>query len=149
MYNIPAVADKEEQLKHTELLDLEVCEEQCDAQDQYPCEESLFQLCVIEMADNGWNIPSNGVDAVTLYILLRRQIKTFVWKKILLSHHADYILYLKIILWSFNGNTFETNNDTTIYVTGKQLDVFQKEGPNVLEQINVEFIHVSIMYVHV
>lgn len=78
MYNIPAVADKEEQLKHTELLDLEVCEEQCDAQDQYPCEESLFQLCVIEMADNGWNIPSNGVDAVTLYILLRRQIKTFV-----------------------------------------------------------------------
>ncbi len=56
------VANGEEQLKQTEVIDVEVCEEQCTEHDRYPCNESLFQLCIVEMDDNGWNIPLDGVD---------------------------------------------------------------------------------------
>ncbi len=72
------VANGEEQLKQTEVIDVEVCEEQCTEHDRYPCNESLFQLCIVEMDDNGWNIPLDGLDAASLYILLRNQIRPFI-----------------------------------------------------------------------
>ncbi|KAF3859970.1 hypothetical protein F7725_000225, partial [Dissostichus mawsoni] len=51
-----------------------VCKEECTPKGQYPCDETVFKLCVLLMGVNGWSSPVDAYSAVELYSLLRNEI---------------------------------------------------------------------------
>ena len=51
-----------------------VCKEECTPKGQYPCDETVFELCVLLMGVNGWSSPVDAYSAVELYSLLRNEI---------------------------------------------------------------------------
>ncbi|KAL3857639.1 hypothetical protein ACJMK2_012286 [Sinanodonta woodiana] len=58
-------------------LDIEVCEEECQAKNDLPCDEDLYELCLILMDENDWNQPEDPYEAVNLYQELRSCIKNY------------------------------------------------------------------------
>ncbi|KAL3873521.1 hypothetical protein ACJMK2_036627 [Sinanodonta woodiana] len=56
-------------------LDIEVCEEECQAKNDLLCDQDLYELCLILMDENDWNQPEDPYKAVNLYQELRSCIK--------------------------------------------------------------------------
>lgn len=51
-----------------------VCKEECTPKGQYPCDETVFELCILLMDENGWDAPLDAYAAAELYSLLRNEI---------------------------------------------------------------------------
>ncbi|XP_034530357.1 uncharacterized protein LOC117805873 [Notolabrus celidotus] len=71
MYTVPQAYSAEDKLKTVELEEVAVCKEECTPKSQFPCDETVFELCLLLMQENGWEIPSDAFDAAELYISLR------------------------------------------------------------------------------
>ncbi|KAL7373453.1 hypothetical protein ABVT39_007148 [Epinephelus coioides] len=44
-----------------------VCKEECTPKGQYPCDETVFELCILLIGENGWSPPVDAYTAVELY----------------------------------------------------------------------------------
>ena len=74
MYTVPEVYCAEDKLKTVAYEEVSVCKDECTPKSQFPCDETVFELCVILMQENGWDAPTDPFDAAELYTSLRTVI---------------------------------------------------------------------------
>ncbi|KAJ8284258.1 hypothetical protein COCON_G00031080 [Conger conger] len=74
MYTVPQVYGAEDKLKTVDLEEVVVCKDECTPKSQLPCDETVFELCVLLMQENGWDAPTDAFDAAELYTSLRTVI---------------------------------------------------------------------------
>ncbi|MGH0131595.1 UNVERIFIED_CONTAM: hypothetical protein FKN15_023613 [Acipenser sinensis] len=51
-----------------------LCNEEYVSKGQYPCDQTIFELCCLLMEQNGWDAPEDPFAAAELYSLLRNEI---------------------------------------------------------------------------
>ncbi|XP_062873125.1 uncharacterized protein LOC134334643 [Trichomycterus rosablanca] len=75
MYCMPQIYGAgEDKLKYVLPEEVTVCKEECTPKSQFPCDETVFELCALLIDENGWDAPVDAYHAAELYILLRNQI---------------------------------------------------------------------------
>lgn len=74
MYTMPQLYAAEDKLQCALSEDVAACKEECTPKGQYPCDETVFELCILLMAENGWGPPTDAYSATELYSLLRNEI---------------------------------------------------------------------------
>lgn len=78
MYTLPQMYGGEDHLKTIDMEELALCKEECSPKSQYPCDETLFELCCLLMQENGWNAPTDAFSAAELYTSLRTEILSHI-----------------------------------------------------------------------
>lgn len=74
MYSFPELHRAEDRLKPVVTDEIIVCSEECTPKGQYPCDETVFELCCLLMAENDWDAPRDPLVAADLYMRLREEI---------------------------------------------------------------------------
>lgn len=74
MYSMPQLYAAEDKLQGVLPEEVAVCKEECTSKGQFPCDETLFELCILLMAENVWSPPMDAYSATELYSLLRNEI---------------------------------------------------------------------------
>ncbi|XP_035996634.1 uncharacterized protein LOC118564068 [Fundulus heteroclitus] len=74
MFSMPQLYAAEDKLQPVLEEDMAVCREECTPKGQYPCDETVFELCILLMDENGWEAPTDAYAAAELYSLLRNEI---------------------------------------------------------------------------
>jgi len=74
MYTMPQMFGGRDFLQPVDRVDVDACRQYCTARGEYPCDQDVFNISCIMMAENGWNIPTNTAEAATLYTSLRGEI---------------------------------------------------------------------------
>ncbi|KAL3987647.1 hypothetical protein ACER0C_014762 [Sarotherodon galilaeus] len=73
MYSFPELHSAEDRLKPISMEDITLCIEECSPKGQYPCEETVFELCCLLMVKNEWDAPGDPLGAADLYIRVKRR----------------------------------------------------------------------------
>ncbi|XP_049334426.1 uncharacterized protein LOC125801673 [Astyanax mexicanus] len=72
MFCMPQIySSGEDKIKSVLPEEVAVCKEECTPKDQYPCDETIFELCALLIDENGWDAPVDAYHAAELYTLLR------------------------------------------------------------------------------
>ncbi|XP_035990558.1 uncharacterized protein LOC118562959 [Fundulus heteroclitus] len=71
MYTVPQEYDAEDCLKTVDMEEVAVCKEECTPKSQFPCDETVFELCLLLMQENEWEAPTDAYNAAELYTSLR------------------------------------------------------------------------------
>ncbi|XP_041835311.1 uncharacterized protein LOC121635937 [Melanotaenia boesemani] len=66
MYSMPQLCAAEDRLQSVLPEEVAVCKEECIPKGQYPCDETVFELCVLLMDENAWNSPGDAYHAMEL-----------------------------------------------------------------------------------
>lgn len=74
MYTLSEMYGAEDNLKTVDMEELALCKEECTPKSQYPCDETVFDLCCLLMQEKGWDTPRDAFSAAELYTLLRIEI---------------------------------------------------------------------------
>ncbi|XP_071127558.1 uncharacterized protein [Mytilus edulis] len=72
MYLYPDLFNAEEHIRQVDDDVLHFCRSECAEEDEYPCEEEIFELGCIYMEENLLKPPENVDESVALYLSLRR-----------------------------------------------------------------------------
>ena len=75
MYNLPAAYGSEDCLRPVDAHQVDACKEEITAKGPYPCDETVFQLACVIMAEHNKQMPHDLESAINLYIFLRRIIR--------------------------------------------------------------------------
>ena len=75
LYTAPQISGREDRLKLLDQEEVDLCKEECTPKGQLPCNETVYDLSVLLMQENGWNTPKDAFEAAELYTLLREEIK--------------------------------------------------------------------------
>lgn len=75
MYSLPGMHNAEDRLKPADMDAAALCQEECTSKGQFPCDETVFELCCLLMEENGWDASTEPFSAVNLCILLRAEIQ--------------------------------------------------------------------------
>ncbi|XP_039617552.1 uncharacterized protein LOC120534210 isoform X2 [Polypterus senegalus] len=75
MYTVPHLYGAEDNFCPCSVQDIEVCEEECQTR-QYPCDQTVFELCCLLMTELQLDPPDKAEEATYLYISLREQIRS-------------------------------------------------------------------------
>lgn len=68
MYSFPELHSAEDRLKPVSMEEVTLCMEECTPKGQFPCDETIFELCCLLMEENGWEAPGDPLAAADLYI---------------------------------------------------------------------------------
>ena len=52
-----------------------MCLEECTPKGQFPCDQTVFELCCLLMEEKGWDAPADPLAAADLYIMLREALQ--------------------------------------------------------------------------
>lgn len=74
MFSMPQLYGGEDKLQPVLEEEIVVCKEECTPKGQYPCDETVFELCTLLMDENDWDVPLDAYAAAELYSLLRYEI---------------------------------------------------------------------------
>jgi len=74
LYNMPALYGVEDYKHHVDSRQIDVCNRECIFR-QRPCDETVYDLCEMYVADLQLAQPSNAADARVLYETLRNCIR--------------------------------------------------------------------------
>lgn len=74
MYSFPELHSVQDKLKSVDMDEVTACAEECTPKGQFPCDETVFELCCLLMEENEWHAPADPLSAADLYISLRREI---------------------------------------------------------------------------
>jgi len=74
MYSSPEIYGTRSSLYPVNNTKLNLCEEECLKKSTIPCNDDVFQLSCSLMIANGWNFSNDPLDAIELYVNLRRLI---------------------------------------------------------------------------
>ncbi|CAJ1081207.1 uncharacterized protein LOC115783333, partial [Xyrichtys novacula] len=75
LYTAPQIYGREDRLKLFDQEEVDLCKEECTPKGQLPCDETVYDLSVLLMQENGWNTPKDAFEAAELHMLLREEIK--------------------------------------------------------------------------
>ena len=74
LYNFPELFGAQKQHCMVPETSVRICEEECTPKKQFPCDETVFELCVFLMAENDKDMPNDVDEAVALYKFFRNCI---------------------------------------------------------------------------
>lgn len=82
MYTLPDMYGAEDNLKtiHSiqdnsiDMEELALCKDESTPKSQYPCDDTVFDLCCLLMQEKGWDTPRDAFSTAELYTLLRTEI---------------------------------------------------------------------------
>ena len=74
LYTAPQIFGGEDRLKLVDQEEVDLYKEECRFKGQLLCDETVFDLSVLLMQENGWT-PKDAFDAAELYKLLREEIR--------------------------------------------------------------------------
>ena len=74
MDSFPELHDAEDRQKPISIEEVTLCAKECTPKGQFPCNETVFELCCLLMEENGWEAPGDPFAAADLYIRLREEI---------------------------------------------------------------------------
>ncbi|RXN12120.1 hypothetical protein ROHU_010306 [Labeo rohita] len=75
MFSLPEIhGATEDKLKSVFPEEVASCKEECSPKGQYPCDKTVFELCVLLMEEKGLTAPVDPYLAAELYTLLRNEI---------------------------------------------------------------------------
>ncbi|XP_038045246.1 uncharacterized protein LOC119719823 [Patiria miniata] len=75
MFQLPEVYGTRDHLKPVEQERIDLCREECNFKDRFPCDRELFEYCCQSLITNGWEDPRNPEAAMNLYINLREHVR--------------------------------------------------------------------------
>lgn len=75
MYTLPQLFGAREYLKEVSQQKIEVCKEECLQRGPYPCDDTVFDICCLAMAQNNLHPPTSPEEAIELYMFLRSYIR--------------------------------------------------------------------------
>ncbi|XP_032365456.1 uncharacterized protein LOC116680989 [Etheostoma spectabile] len=78
MYSFPELHSAEDRLKPIAMEEVTLCMEECTPKGQFPCNETVFELCCLLMEEKGWDAPADPLAAADLYIMLREEIQKMI-----------------------------------------------------------------------
>lgn len=78
MYSMPQLYAAEDKLQDVLPEEVAVCKEECTPKGQYPCDETVFELCFLLMAENVLSPPTDACSATELYSRLRTEILEYL-----------------------------------------------------------------------
>ena len=78
LYSLPELCGADNYLHEVEDIKIQLCEEECRKKAEIPCDRDVYDLCCLEMEDNGWDKPENPNEAIELYLFLRSTIRELV-----------------------------------------------------------------------
>lgn len=73
MFSRPQLYAAEDKLQPVLEEEMAVCRS-ASPKGQYPCDETVFALCILLMDENVWDAPLDAYTAAELYSLLRNEI---------------------------------------------------------------------------
>ena len=76
MYNLPELFGAQKQSCRIPETYLRVCADECEPNKHFPCDETVFELCLIIMDEIFKAAPKNVDEAISLYKFLRYTIRT-------------------------------------------------------------------------
>jgi len=74
MYTAPELYQTNDFLCVVDDVKLRACEKECVRESPYPCDETVFEICMIIMLENNWIYPTDAVQACELYLDLRHEL---------------------------------------------------------------------------
>lgn len=74
MYTIPRLFGGQDHLKEVSQEAVEACKQECQQRGPYPCDETVFSLCCLIMAENFLLSPTTADEAIEMYLFLRAYI---------------------------------------------------------------------------
>lgn len=76
MYTLPQLFGAREYLKEASQQKIQACREECRERGPYPCDNTVFDICCLAMAENSLHPPTSPEEAIDLYMFLRAYIRT-------------------------------------------------------------------------
>lgn len=76
LYSLPHLQNTYDYLQPVDADVLDVFSDECNTFSTLVCDEDVFQLCQMYMAENSWTPPIDHVAATDLYIKLRDAIRS-------------------------------------------------------------------------
>ena len=67
LYFLPRLYGAEDKLKPAESRAVDICEEECTRKSDFPCDETVFELCTLIMTEMHWEFPSENCHLSDLY----------------------------------------------------------------------------------
>lgn len=76
MYTLPQLFGVREYLKEVSQQKIEAGREECLQRGPYPCDDTVFDICCLAMAENNLHPPTSPEEAIELYMFLCAYIQT-------------------------------------------------------------------------
>ncbi|GAA6092351.1 uncharacterized protein LOC107714737, partial [Tachysurus ichikawai] len=76
MYTLPQLFGAREHLKEASQQKIQVCREECRERGPYPCDNTVFDICCLAMAENNLHPPTSPEEAIDLYMFIRAYTRT-------------------------------------------------------------------------
>jgi hypothetical protein len=74
MYTSPELYGTQDFLCSADAPKVELCEQECLKKSVIPCDEAVFDACVMLMLRDNLNFPNDAAEAIELYLHLRGEI---------------------------------------------------------------------------
>ena len=71
MYTAPHLYGAQDHICQSENEDLRICKEESREKGEYPCDDTVYDICCLLMAENDWSATHDVTAAIELYNLLR------------------------------------------------------------------------------
>ena len=78
MHLLPALYGTEDYLCPTSSRNIDICQQHCIFRQPKPCDEDLYELCIIIMAENTLAWPVDAYEAIDLYVELQTFVKPHI-----------------------------------------------------------------------
>lgn len=75
MYNLPEQFGGTDHLKNVSRRQIRLCKDECTFRDRSPCDETVFEIACMIMAENNISSPADPREALEIYKILRRYIR--------------------------------------------------------------------------
>lgn len=78
MYTFPELFGAREYIKEVSHEKIQACREECLQRGPYPCDDTIFNICCMAMAENSLHPPTSPEEAIELYKFLRAYIQAHI-----------------------------------------------------------------------
>ncbi|CAL9692552.1 unnamed protein product [Knipowitschia caucasica] len=78
MYRLPQLFGCTDHLKQVGNEQIELCREECLPRGPHPCDETVFEISCLAMAENNLHPPTSSEEAIELYLFLRDCIQMYM-----------------------------------------------------------------------
>ena len=75
MYNLPYLYGAQSHACRVTDDQIAVCQTECKPKTNFPCDETIFELCCVLMEEAKYEVPSDPDKKVQLYLFLRHSVR--------------------------------------------------------------------------
>jgi hypothetical protein len=75
MHGIPELYNTRDCICPVDRERLDICRNECTYKSDYPCDRDLFELCLLYINEQNWEVSTDPYAMTDLYMLLRNAIR--------------------------------------------------------------------------